>query len=114
MESGNILRSVVAVRERTRNALSPWIRRRLGAKTAAPASRRSLTLTTSNVRSLLNRAQRRTERARVWTPDVGTLKPASVQRFNRAVAGRLQAPSLVSVRRAQATSAAYHLLPHPR
>ena len=102
-QPGYIHQAVTSLTQRTRQALSPWVRRRLQATAhTSPLpldTRRRATLTLGNTRSLLDRVQRTVDRAVVWKPDVDSLRPASVERFASTIANRFQALQLIGVRR---------------
>lgn len=103
-QPGYIHQAVTLLTRRTRQALSPWVRRRLSATaphTHIPTqgTRRQSTLTLTNTRSLLNRVQRAADRTVVGKPDIGALRPALVERFASTVADHSQALQLVGVRR---------------
>ncbi len=105
VQDGPIQRSVTALRQHTRQVLSPWVQHRLPTSPARPAPRRPTTLVVGNVRTLLRRVQRTLDRATVWKPDAGAFKHTLVQQFSSAVAGRFTSPLLVSVQRQAALAA---------
>jgi len=110
-----ITQSVMALAQRTRRGLSPWVQRYLGAAHETADSRwegghlasspppslarrperaeryhghRQTAFTAVHTRSLVGRAQRVVERGTVWRPDVGSIKPTMVTRFTDAIVER--------------------------
>ena len=95
-QQGYIQRSVAALRERTRDALSPWVRRRLAAQEEASEPPRA-GLTVGGTRTLVARLQGAAERTKVWKPDLGSLTPVRAREFGTSVASRLRVERLVAV-----------------
>jgi hypothetical protein len=110
-ESVYIPRRLAAIKRRTRQALSPWVRRRLGSGGVLPAagarpergqtagSRRRASLTVGHTERLLGRVRRTVDRARLWKPGVGSLNPALVDRFVRTIHERRRPMDLIGIRR---------------
>ena len=96
--------AVMALKERTRQALSPWVQRQLDRARTRPAGRQSVepyertAVSGSHTLSLVNHLQRAVERTVVWRPSVGSLSPTMVQRFARTVADRVQPPELIGTK----------------
>jgi hypothetical protein len=81
---------------RIRSGLSPWIQRALEASTA-PAdrvpgigARRPTAFSEQHTRALLARVSRTVEESQVWRPDVGSVSPATFDRFAGDIVQRHQ------------------------